>query len=120
MWRPGPGGFSLIEDYHSTDEKGEHIGLAIMWWDENMQRYQVTWCDDGSPACIVYTKGGKWEGNDLVLRHTWEQGGKKCESRQITSDITPASFRQISYEGETGRELKTVFTILGTKLTKPN
>ena len=120
VWRPGPGGFSLIEDYHSTDEKGEHNGLAITWWDENVHRYQVMWCDDGPPGCMVYTLGATWQGNDLVLRHNWEDGGKKFESRQVISDITPTSFRQSSYEGESGGELKSVFIILGTKVTKPN
>ena len=120
VWRRGPGGFSLIEDYHSTDEQGEHNGLAIMWWDDNVHRYQVMWCDDGPPGCMVYALGATWQGNDLVLRHNWEEGGKKFESRQVTSDITPTSFRQSSYEGESRGELKTVFSILASKVTKSN
>jgi hypothetical protein len=49
VWRPGPGGLSVIEDYHSTGDEGEISGLGVAWWDNNAQRYQVTWCDNGNP-----------------------------------------------------------------------
>ena len=120
VWRPGPGGFSLIEDYRSTDEEGEHNGLAIMWWDEDLHRYQVMWCDDGPPGCLVYKLGAMWQGNDLVLRHEWTEDGKKFESRQVFSDMTPKSLRQSSDEGESGGELKRVFSILASKVTTSN
>ena len=29
IWRPGPGGLSVIEEYHEKNEKGEYEGLGV-------------------------------------------------------------------------------------------
>src|SRR6266566_6631414 len=34
VWKPGPGGLSLIEDYHSMGDEGEIYGLGVAWWDK--------------------------------------------------------------------------------------
>jgi hypothetical protein len=121
VWRPGPGGFSLIEDYRSSGELGKHTGLEVTWWDEDAQAYQVLWCDNGGPpACLMISKHGMtWEGDDLVARNEWQANGKTFVSREVFSDITPKSFKQIVYEGESGREKK-LFTILAFKAKSPH
>jgi hypothetical protein len=37
IWRPGPGGRSVIEEYHERNSKGETQGFGIAWWDEAAQ-----------------------------------------------------------------------------------
>src|SRR5436309_14292366 len=44
IWRAGPGGSSLIEDYHSKNPNGEASGLSVTWWDEKAQGYRAIWC----------------------------------------------------------------------------
>jgi len=120
VWRPGPGGFSLIEDYRSSGELGRHMGLEVTWWDEDARIYQVLWCDNGGPpGCLMINKRGmNWEGDDLVARNEWQENGKTFVSKEVFSDITPRSFKQIVYEGESGREKK-LFTILALKAKSP-
>jgi len=116
-WRPGPGGLSLIEDYYSTGSEGEIRGLGVTWWDEKEQRFQVTWCDNGTPAgCAVLKHGARWEGNQLVATDESDMGGKVFSFREVFSDFTPTSFTQTIYLGEPGGELKKVVTIVATKV----
>src|SRR6476646_6327760 len=49
VWRPGPGGLTLIEEYHSKNPVGESFGLAVTWWDVN-KGLQLMWCADGDPS----------------------------------------------------------------------
>lgn len=58
--------------------------------------------------------GMNWEGDDLVARNEWREDGKTFVSKEVFSDITPRSFKQIVYEGESGGESK-FFTILALK-----
>jgi hypothetical protein len=117
VWRPGPGGLSLIEDYHSTGDEGESSGLGVAWWDNNAQRYQVTWCDGGNPdGCVVIKHGAKWEGSKVVAMDEWQKNGKKVTLKEVFSDITPTSFKQTLYQGESGGELKMFMSILAAKV----
>jgi hypothetical protein len=117
VWRPGPGGLSLIEDYHSTGDEGEISGLGVAWWDNNAQRYQVTWCDGSNPeGCVVIKHGAKWEGSNVVAMDEWQKNGKKVTLKEVFSDITPTSFKQTLYQGESGGELKMFMSILAAKV----
>ncbi|MGH9367478.1 MAG: hypothetical protein ACRD3M_07370 [Thermoanaerobaculia bacterium] len=44
VWRAGPGGLSLVEEYRSKTSIGEVVGLSVTWWDEKAQGYQALWC----------------------------------------------------------------------------
>lgn len=113
VWRPGPGGLSLIEDYLSTGDEGKISGLGVAWWDNNAQRYQVTWCDGGNPdGCALIKHGAKWEGSKVVAIDEWQKNGKKFTLKEVFSDITPNSFKQTLYQGESGGELK-LFILYG-------
>jgi CubicO group peptidase (beta-lactamase class C family) len=121
IWKPGPGGLSLIEEYHSTGDEGEITGLGVAWWDEDVHRYQVTWCDSSNPAgCVVMKHGAKWVGNEVVAMNEWEEDGKKFVFKEVFSDITPTSFRQSLYRGDSGGELKPLVVIYATKTTSRN
>jgi hypothetical protein len=117
VWRSGPGGLSLIEDYHSTGDEGEISGLGVVWWDNDAERYQVLWCDNGSPDGFVVIKhGAEWEGSQLVAVDEWLKDGKKITPKEVFSDFTPTSFKQTLYQGESGGELKKFISILATKV----
>jgi hypothetical protein len=117
VWKPGPGGLSLIEDYHSTGDEGEISGWGVAWWDNHAQRYQVTWCDSGNPGgCAVIKHGAKWEGSKVVAMDEWQENGKMVTLKEVFSDITPTSFKQTLYQGESGAELKMFLSILAVKV----
>jgi len=117
VWRPGPGGLSLIEDYHSSGDEGDISGLGVAWWDNNAQRYQVTWCDSGNPdGCGIIKHGAKWEGRTVVATDEWQKNGKKIILKEVFSDFTPTSFKQTLYQGESGGELKMFMSILASKV----
>ena len=120
VWRAGPGGLSLIEDYHSKTPKGEFFGLSVSWWDEKAKGYRAVWCANSLPAgCIVMAKLAKWEGNQLVLGDEFERNGKKFTFKETLSDVTPNSYSQAQYEGESGAELKQLVTIHATRVASP-
>ena len=37
VWRPGPGGFSVVEDYWSRQGRRKIAGFGVFWWDEAEQ-----------------------------------------------------------------------------------
>jgi len=120
VWTPGPGGLSLIENYHSTGAEGEMAGIGVAWWDVNTGRFQVTWCDNTNPTgCTVLKHGAKWEGDQIVAVDEWDSAGKRTTSKEVFSNITRNSFTQTLYQGETGGDLKRLMTIKATRKPAP-
>jgi len=119
VFRAGPGGLSLIEDYRSTTPTGELSGLSVTWWDGKAGGYRAIWCDSTNPGgCVVMSKLATWEGDRFVLGDDFERNGKKVSFREVLSDITPTSFTQTIYQGESGGEPKRMVTIRATKSAK--
>jgi hypothetical protein len=118
VYRPGPGGFSLIEEFHSKEAKGDDSGLGVAWWDEKARGFRAVWCESRNPkGCVVMARLANWEGDQFVLGDEWEMGGKKFSFKEVFSDMTPRSFTQTLLQGESGGELKRLMTIKATKLT---
>jgi hypothetical protein len=118
-WRPGPGGFTLLEYYHSKTPIGELFGFGLIWWDQT-KRLQHMWCINVNPTgCEMFPPpplpGPKWDGKQLVINTEVDLGGKKFAWREVISDITPTSFTQFVDIGESGGELKRWFTTRATK-----
>ena len=61
------------------------------------------------------THGARWESKDLVLTNEWEESGKKLVFTEVFSDITPTSFKQSLYQGDSGGELKPLVVIHATR-----
>jgi Protein of unknown function (DUF1579) len=120
VWRSGPGGFSLIEDYQSKQGDRQVTGLAVFWWDEPAGGYRTIWCDSTNPGgCIAFKNVARWEGTQLVLVEDYEVNGKKFTFKEVFGDITAGTFTQTLYGGESGGALKVDQTIRATKLTPP-
>jgi|SRR5579863_8901741 hypothetical protein len=119
VWRPGPGGFSLIEDYQSKQGNRQVTGLAVFWWDESADGYRTIWCDSTNPGgCISFKNVSQWDGVQLVLVEDYEVNGKKFTFKEVFGDITPGTFTQTLYGGEAGGVLKVDQTIRATR-SKP-
>ena len=119
IWRPGPGGFSLVEEYRSRQGQREVNGLGLFWWDEAAQGYRTIWCDSTNPGgCINFKNAVHWKGPQLELVEDYEVKSKRFTFREVFSDITSATFTQTLYGGESGKELKVDQIIQATKLTQ--
>jgi hypothetical protein len=46
----------------------------------------------------------------------WQENGKMVTLKEVFSDITPTSFKQTLYQGESGGELKMFLSILAVKV----
>lgn len=107
VWRPGPGGSSIVEDYRSKQGDQVISGLGIFWWDPAAQGYHTIWCDSTNPGgCIDFKNAVRWDGQVLVLQEDYELNGKKYTFREVFGDITPDAFTQTLYGGEAGGALK--------------
>lgn len=107
VWRPGPGGFSVEEEFHSKQGEQDVSGLGMMWWDEASKGFHTIWCDSTNPGgCIDFKNVARWEGPDLVLQEDYESNGRKFTFREVFGEFSEKSFKQTLYGGEVGKELK--------------
>lgn len=119
VWRPGPGGFSVIEDFRSRQGDEDVSGLGMLWRDAFAQGYHTIWCDSTNPGgCIDFKNTARWEGPTLVLQEDYEVHGKKYTFKEIFGDITSDTFTQTLYGGEAGGPLK-IDEVIRAKKVKP-
>jgi ketosteroid isomerase-like protein len=117
VWRPGPGGYSLIEEFQEKNANGEISGFGPAWWDAELQGQRFVWCESTNPrGCELSKNAAKWEGNRLVYREDRKESGKQITHEEVFEDITPVSFLQTLSEGPAGGELKRIATIHATKV----
>jgi hypothetical protein len=119
-WRPGAGGFTLIEDERLPLPEGDAFLLGIIWWDNRSKSLQGMECNNQLPfTCDL--KGAlnditiSWDGKQFAISEWETHGGKKTLWHEIYSDITTTSFTQIGESQEPDGSKKRVFTIHGTK-----
>jgi hypothetical protein len=117
VWRIGPGGTSLIEEYFEENAKGGFREFTIAWWDEQAQGQRFLACDnERMHGCEVSRGVARWEGSSLVYTEESKQDGAKLVRQEIFTDITPTSFTQLLKEGPTIAALRTTLTIHARKL----
>ena len=120
-WRPGPGGFTLLEEEHLRMPQGEVFLLGIVWWNTATKSLQGMECQNLLPyTCDV--KGAQsdiamnWDGKQFVIDEMeTSKSGKKSVWHEVWSDITSNSFTQTGEYGEPGGPRKRLFTIHATK-----
>jgi len=123
VFRTGPGGFVLTEEYHSKTPAGELFGFGVIWWDES-KGLQHLWCINIYPTgCEMFPPppqpGPQWDGKRLVLHLEGEQDGKKLVWHEVISDVTSNSFTQTADISESGGPLKRWFTTHAVRVTVP-
>ena len=117
IWRPGPGGRSVIEEYYEKNPNGEVEGLGVAWWDEQAHGQRFVWCESGLPSgCYVSNAVAKWEGKSLVWKEEQMSGGTKTAYSEVFRDITPTSFVQELQEGANLESLHRTAIISATRI----
>ena len=123
-WRPGPGGFTLLEEEHLPAPDGDVFLLGIIWWNTANKGFQGMECQNLLPyTCDV--KGAQnditmsWDGKQFVIDEIeTSKSGKKSVWHEVWSDITSDSFTQTGEYGDPGAPRKRLFTIHATRVTR--
>jgi len=121
-WRPGPGGFTLLEEEHLRMPEAEVLLLGIVWWNTETKSFHGMECQNLLPyTCDV--KGAQnditmnWDGKQFIIDEVeTSTSGKKSIWHEVWSDITPNSFTQTGEYGEPGGPRKRLFTIHAARL----
>jgi hypothetical protein len=117
VWRAGPGGRSVIEEYEEKGDTGEFHGLGVSWWDDKEQRLRTLWCGSSDPkGCQVVSRTATGEGDTLIFTEETEENGRRLLNQEIFTDITASSFTRILKSGPSAAEMKTTMTIRATRL----
>ena len=122
-WRPGPGGFTLLEEEHLHMPQSEVFLLGILWWNTATKAFHGMECQNLLPyTCDV--KGAQnditmnWDGKQFVIDEMeTSKSGKKSVWHEVWSEITPNSFTQTGEYGDPGGARKRLFTIHATRVT---
>jgi Protein of unknown function (DUF1579) len=109
----GPGGFSLLTDYHYQGPHGKRSGHQMLTWDPKQGRYLGCIVTSDSAGSILVE--GNWEGPDLVLSGNFESGGIKVSFREVFSAISSATMTLRQYNSIDGAPARLFGT---TKFTK--
>jgi uncharacterized protein DUF1579 len=117
VFKNGPGGLSVIQDYKSSSGMGGFAGHGVLWWDAQARGYKGIWCDSMTPGGCQISKGlAKWDGNNLVGTDESEMMGQKVAMKETWTDITPNSFTFVMEGGPPGGEMKRMMTIKYTRM----
>jgi hypothetical protein len=120
-WRPGPGGFTLLEEEHLSFPEADGFLLGIVWWNAATKSLQGMECQNLLPyTCDV--KGAlnditmNWDGKQFTIDEVeTSPSGKKSIWHEVWSDITATSFVQTGEYGDPGAPRKRLFTIHATR-----
>jgi hypothetical protein len=116
VFKAGPGGMSLIEDYNSPKgAMGPFKGHGVTWWDAKANSYKGTWCDSMAAECMTSTM--KWEGDKLVAAPVeMDMGnGQKMTTTMQYTDFKPDSITFVMGMGPSADQAKTGMTIVYKK-----
>lgn len=75
-YRPGPDGFSVVEEYQSNNPRGPFTAIAVLWWDADLRAFKHFECETGEP-CGIVPDTGRWDGDSVVFTREAERNGRK-------------------------------------------
>jgi len=83
----GPGGNSLVQNFHSRGPAGDFEGLLVMTWDRKENAYKSYVFGNDFPECIV--EKGNFESDLLVYRGEFSVGDQRIALRNTTRLAAP-------------------------------
>ncbi len=101
----GPGGYSVVNRFHSKGTAGDFEGLLVMTWDPKESAYKSYVFGGDFPGCLVQT--GHFEGDTLEYRTEITMGGMKLKLRNVTRFLAAGKIVSDQYvtAGETPEKL---------------
>jgi len=115
LWA-GPGGLSLLENYHSSGVMGSSFsGFGTFWWDAKAQAYRGIWCDSITPDGCDASSKLQWDGETLTGMMESDMNGQKVFTKFTYANWTPSSFVMTMSGGPDPNSLKEMMTFTYTK-----
>ena len=96
----GPGGFSLVTDYHYQGPHGHSSGHQLLTWDSQRALYRGYIVTSSGTGFTKLT--GKWEGPNFVLSGEFEREGMKVAFREVFSDFREGTMTLRQYNSIDG------------------
>lgn len=96
----GPGGFSLLTDYHYRSPQGESSGHQVITWSPGRSAY--VGCVVTSTSTGLVFLSGNWEGENLVLSGEFKAHGLKVSFKLVYSEIAHRSMTVRQYNSIEG------------------
>jgi hypothetical protein len=87
--KPGPGGNSLINAFHSQGPVGDFEGLLIITWDAREKAYKAYVFGNDFPGALVET--GQFDGDALVFHSEFPMEGAAIKLRNVTRVSGPGA-----------------------------
>jgi hypothetical protein len=109
----GPGGNSLVQNFHSKGPVGDFEGFLIMTWDPKEKAYKEYVFSSDAPGCVIET--GQFEGDVLTYRAELSMGDKKVVTRNTTRLVAPGKIVSEQYFSAGGGPEKLVVHVEATK-----
>ncbi len=111
----GPGGLSILIDYHST---GGHMkgfkGHGAMAWDVEIKAYKEIWTDNMAPMIMVQT--GDWDGGKLVMSSEGTMMGKPFKGRDSFTGLGTDTVTMESEMSMDGSPMAKVMTLVHKRI----
>lgn len=123
VWRGGPGGLTLLEEYRTKTPIGELIGFGVFWWDQTRQ-LQHLFCANVDPAgCALFPPphlpSPAWNGKELVLDNEVSIAGKTYAWREVITITSATTFAVTIDIGESRTRMRRWLTSQATKVDEP-
>ena len=119
VWRPGPAGLTLLEEYRARTPIGELIGFGVVWWDQARQ-LQSLWCANIDPSgCVMFPRPPfrpTWDGKQFVLDNEVDIAGRTYAWHEVITITSPTTFTVTIDIGESRDRMKRWLTSQATKI----
>jgi len=111
--KPGPGGMSLINTFHSQGPMGDFQGLLVMTWDLKEKAYKEYVFSDAFSGAVVET--GDFENDTLVYRFEFPAGDQTVKMRNVTRIISADKLESDQFSSIGGAPEKLVVHVVAIR-----
>ena len=114
----GPGGLSIVIDYHSTGGLMKGFkGLGVVAWEADAKAYKQVWADNMAPMIMVST--GSWDGDKLVMNYEGTMMGKALKGRDTMSGVGTDTVTLVSEMSMDGSPMAKAMTLVHKRAKAP-
>jgi hypothetical protein len=111
--KPGPGGNSLLNTFHSQGPVGDFEGMLVYTWDLAEGKYKAYVFGGDFPGALVET--GEFEGEKLVFHGEIGAGAGKVQLRNVSWMASPGKLVSETYMSRAGAPEKLMVRVEASK-----
>lgn len=111
--RIGPGGYSLVDDYHSTGSMGRFEGHDVIAWDPVKRVYMSYLFGSNFAGCYVRT--AEWKADQFELVGDAPSGKSAIRYREVIKSTGPSSMTVTEFYRIDGGHEQPMLTVKAVK-----